>query len=156
MKKFFLSVGLGFMLLAVPGVVRADYYFFVELNGSNEVPPNNEVGYGAAFVTINDNLTKIKVHASFYNLTGPASAAHFHVGDVGVSGPVVLPFQHFPASDHGRYKTKLTAADFQPGGGLQTFDDAIQAFFDGRMYMNIHTAAHPGGEIRGQVYYQGP
>ena len=157
MKRLLLPVVLGFILLAVPSAARADYYFLVDLNGTNETPPNNETGYGAAVVTINDTLTKIKVHASFYGLTGPAIAAHFHVGDVGVAGPVVLPFSNFPAVDSDtRYKITLRAANFQPGGGLQTFDDAIQAFFDGRMYMNIHTNAHPGGEIRGQVYYAGP
>lgn len=157
MKRLLLPVVLGFVLLAVPSAVRADYYFFVELSGANETPPNDEAGYGAAVVIINDQLTKIKVHASFYGLTGPASAAHFHVGNPGTAGPVVLPFSNFPAVDStSKYKTTLKAADFRPGGGLQTFDDAIQAFFEGRMYMNIHTAAHPGGEIRGQVYYAGP
>jgi len=76
---------------------------------------------------------------------------------VGVAGPVVLPLPNFPNSDHARrYKATLTAADFRPGGGLQTFDDAVNAFFNGQMYLNIHTAAYPGGEIRGQVYYYGP
>jgi hypothetical protein len=157
MKRLLLPVVLAFILLAVPSAARADYYFLVDLNGANEAPPNNETGTGAAVVIINDALTKIKVRASFSGLTGPAIAAHFHVGDVGVAGPVVLPFSNFPAVDSDpKYKITLKAADFQPGGGLQTFDDAINAFFAGRMYMNIHTAAHPGGEIRGQVYYYGP
>jgi len=65
MKKLFLPVVLGVLFLAIPGRARADYYFYVNMDGTSETPPNDEVGVGAAVVIINDNLEKIEVHLTF-------------------------------------------------------------------------------------------
>src|SRR5262249_17597379 len=128
----------------------------VGMNGDGEVPPSGEAGVGEALVIINNDMDQILVDVYFDNLTGPASAAHIHVGPADVIGPVVLPFNGFPRDSSGHFTNVFTADDFQPGGGLATFDDLIQAMFNGGTYMNIHTSAHPGGEIRGQVNYFGP
>lgn len=55
MKKRLLPVILGVLFLTVPGAVRVDYYFYVNLDGADETPLNDEVGVGAAVVIINDN-----------------------------------------------------------------------------------------------------
>lgn len=155
MKKLLIPLVVGLALLVVPGVTRADYYFFVSMSGAGEVPPTGEQGFGEALVIINDDLDTITVSIYFDDLTGPATASHIHIGAPDATGPVVLPFAGFPADTDGHYEADLTAADINPSSGF-TFDDLVQALFDGNAYLNIHTMAHPGGEIRGQVGYVGP
>ncbi|MDQ7040404.1 MAG: CHRD domain-containing protein [Rhodothermus sp.] len=75
---------------------------------------------------------------SVEGLTGPIQAAHFHYGAAGVSGPVV----------HGITFSNNTAA----GVWTDLPDSLIVALLLGRLYLNIHTAQYPAGEIRGQVY----
>ena len=156
MKKFLMAVVLGLVFLVVPGAARAELFFFVTMTGDGEVPPSGEAGFGEAIVIVNDDGDQITIDSYFDGLTGPATASHIHVGPPDATGPVVLPFGGFPADTTGHYMAVLTADNFVPGGGLQTFSDLIDAMVNGNTYMNIHTQAHPGGEIRGQVYYQGP
>jgi hypothetical protein len=156
MRKFIVAIVLGIALLAVPGVAHAEFFFYVQMNADGEVPPTGEAGLGESIVIISDDMSQITVDVYFDNLTGPATASHIHVGPPDATGPVVLPFRDYPNVSSGNYSNVFTADDFQPGGGLKTFDDLLQAMFDGNTYMNIHTQAHPGGEIRGQVYYYGP
>ena len=156
MKKLMYSVVLAVAFLAVPAGARADYYFLAFLAGANEVPPRDSPGAGVGLVILSDDFSTMSVLEVFDDLTGPATAAHIHVGDPSISGPVILPFGGFPNDTDGFYMTDLTADNFNPGGGLQTFDDAVQALFDGNLYMNIHTQMFPGGEIRGQLYYYWP
>jgi hypothetical protein len=155
MKKLLIPFVFGFVLLGVPGQVRADSYFFVSMSGAGEVPPNDVPGYGEALVILNDALDTITVSIYFDDLTGPAIAAHIHIGPADGNGPVVLPFANFPADTDGHYEADLTADDINQDSGY-TFDDLVQALFNGNTYMNIHTDAYPGGEIRGQIGYVGP
>jgi hypothetical protein len=153
MKKLMIPVVVGLVLLVVPGLARADYFFFVSLSGANAVPPNDEQGFGEALVILNDALDTITVSLYFDDLTGPATASHIHVGPPDDNGPVVLPFAGFPADTDGHYEADLTAADMAPG---YSFDDLVQDIFNGNAYINIHTDEYPGGEIRGQITYVGP
>ena len=156
MKKLLCPFILVLAFLAAPAAARADYYFVTLLAGANEVPATDSPGAGVGLVILSDDLSTMTVIEVWDDLTGPAIAAHIHVGAPDVSGPVILPFSGFPSASDGFYTTDLTADDFNPGGGLQTFDDAVQALFDGDLYMNIHSRMFPGGEIRGQLYYYGP
>ncbi len=72
------------------------------------------------------------------NLTGPAQAAHIHLGPVGVAGPVVLPL--------------LVPSTGTSVSGTVTLDaKAMADLTAGTLYVNVHTAANPAGEIRGQL-----
>jgi hypothetical protein len=75
--------------------------------------------------------------ATYKDLTGPAVAAHFHnAATPGGNGPPVLPAVVTPS----------------PIKGTATLTDPQIADLNaGKWYFNIHTAAHPGGEVRGQV-----
>jgi hypothetical protein len=114
--------------------------YTANMNGSSEVPPNTTTGTGSATVTIDAN-NKITWNVSFSGLTGPAFAVHIHgPAPVGKNAGVLIWL-----STKGK-----TAAS--PVSGSATFT-AGQAsdLSNGLCYVNVHTKANPGGEIRGQL-----
>jgi hypothetical protein len=80
---------------------------------------------------------KLKFTLKFSHLTGPASAAHIHMGAKGVSGPVIVPLC-------GPCKTTVT-------GTIAVNASVLSAIKKGKAYVNVHTAKYPAGEIRGQL-----
>jgi hypothetical protein len=80
--------------------------------------------------------------------------AHFHVGGPGVAGPTVVNIA-FPAqiSNDYRLSGSATAENLLPRNdqGIRSWQDFEQSLFGGQLYINVHSALNPGGEIRGQV-----
>ncbi len=108
------------------------------LKADLETPPNASKGTGTLVGTY-DPATKTLVYDVMYaDLTGPATAAHFHApATVGKSAAVEIP---------------ITGPLTSPIKGKVTLTDAqVANLTDGMTYFNIHTAANKGGEIRGQV-----
>jgi hypothetical protein len=110
-----------------------------DLKASNEVPPNDSKGTGAVTVTYDTGSKMLSWKGTYSGLTGPATAAHFHAGAPGKNGGVVVPIFAGPKA----------GSPFS-GSKQLTADQAAQ-LESGGWYVNIHTAAHKGGEIRGQV-----
>ncbi len=111
--------------------------FNATMAGAAEVPAKLSNGKGTATATL-DTVTKALTYTVEYsNLSGPATAAHFHgPAEPTANAGVVVPFPT-PAS---------------PIKGSTTLSDAQMAdLMAGRWYANVHTAANPGGEIRGQM-----
>ena len=108
----------------------------VPLSAGNEVPPNASTGSGTAKVDLDGNVVKWSV--SYSGMTGPVTAGHFHgPAMAGANAGVAVPFTGPMAS---------------PITGTATLTDAQVADLKaGKYYVNLHTAANPGGEIRGQV-----
>ena len=111
--------------------------FHATLNGASEVPPNTTGGIGQATATLDTATKAFNYTLTFSGLTGPATAAHFH----GPAGPGVnAP----PAVMIMKLQSPVT--------GSATLTDAqIADLKAGKWYVNVHTAAHGPGEIRGQV-----
>jgi hypothetical protein len=108
----------------------------VPLSSQSEVPPNASGGSGSAKVELDGNVIKWTV--SYSGLTGPVTAGHFHgPAQPGANAGVVLPFAG-PLTSPFTGSATLTQAQV----------DQVKA---GLWYVNLHTAANPGGEIRGQV-----
>jgi hypothetical protein len=106
------------------------------MNASSEVPPTSSSGTGTLTATYDTATKKLSWKGSYTGLTGPATAAHFHLGDPGKNGGVVVPI------------TPSTS----PFEGSATLTDAQAAdMLAGKWYVNVHTEANKGGEIRGQV-----
>ena len=111
--------------------------FMAQLDGASEVPPKQTQGMGELKATL-DPATKVLSYTLTYrDLSGPAVAAHFHgPAAPGANAGVQVPIKP-PAS---------------PAKGTARLTDAqIAELMDGKWYVNVHTKANPGGEIRGQV-----
>ena len=120
---------------------------FVSLSGAQEVPPVTTSGTGNGWVLVSTDLSTLTYYVAYSGLSGPAVAAHIHTGATGVNGGIILPLAVGPSPMVGT----LTATNFTPSGTITTFAEAVAAIQAGNTYVNIHTAAHPGGEIRGQI-----
>ena len=108
----------------------------VPLSAKNEVPPNASTAVGAARVSL-DGMT-VKWTVTYSGTTGPVTAGHFHgPAAAGANAGVVVPFTGSMASPIEGSKT-LT-------------QDQVDQLKAGLWYVNLHTAANPGGELRGQV-----
>jgi len=108
----------------------------VTLSGANEVPPVTTSATGTATVTIRPDHT-VSVTESVSGMT--ATASHIHQGAAGANGPVIVPF------------TKTGDNTFAAPDGAKLTDAQYDAFKAGSLYVNVHSAAHPGGEIRAQL-----
>jgi uncharacterized protein (TIGR03118 family) len=120
--------------------------FISTLNGGNEVPPNTTTGHGVGIVQLAADELSAKVSVYFKNLTGNPAAGHIHgPAPVGMNANVIFPFSGLPASPSG----SLNNFTITPNPTAQQVLDLKNALD----YMNLHTAANPGGEIRGQLFY---
>jgi len=111
--------------------------FKADLKASNEVPPNDSKGSGALTATYDDASKKLSWKGNVTGLSGPATAAHFHAGDPGKNGAVVVPIA---GADKGAFEGSATLTDAQAADMMA-----------GKWYVNVHTAANKGGELRGQL-----
>jgi hypothetical protein len=137
------TVAAGLLALGVAGCANmksssgtANYH--ATLSGSQEVPPRAGGGRGEADVQVNTTTNTLTWKVTYSGLSGPATAGHIHgPAAPGANAGVMIPFSSV-ASSTSQGQAKITPA--------QAAEIAA-----GRTYVNIHTAAAPGGEIRGQL-----
>ena len=108
----------------------------VTLSGSQEVPPVTSTGSGSGTISIKDDKT-VSGSVTIAGVTG--TMAHIHNGAAGKNGPVVVPLS----------KSGDTGWTVPPG--VKLTDAQYAAFKAGDLYVNVHSAQHQGGEIRGQL-----
>lgn len=146
-----LGVGAAGLLVAcAAGPAAADP---VVLSGSAEVPPVTTQASGIADVAIvyikcapvagghsgNDCPTAV---GTVTTAGVPATAVHIHQAAAGQNGPVVVPLKARPGSND-------TIWDVPP---KSTVSQAVyEAWWSGNLYVNVHSAANPNGEIRAQL-----
>jgi hypothetical protein len=118
------------------------------LSGRQEVPPVDTTATGNASVSINTRRTEVTVTVDVTGLTD-ITEAHLHFGPPGSDGPIIFPLAM--SSFTSPLIVTLTQADYLPAVNATTFDAGLVAIEQGNTYVNVHTAAHPDGEIRGQV-----
>jgi len=112
------------------------YMQSVTLSGANEVPPVSTSASGTGTVTVNPDHTVV----AHITVTGmQATASHIHMGAAGANGPVIVPF------------TKTGDNSFSAPAGAKLTDEQYAAFKAGNTYVNVHSDAHKGGEIRAQL-----
>ncbi len=130
--------------------------FGATLKGANETPPVDAKGTGTATFTVSGTSVDYKITAS--GLSGDATAAHIHLGPTTTAGPVVVPFPAKAITNGANGSVTISgsfsSADIKPNPGIKSLDDLLGQMRAGGTYVNIHTAAHPAGEIRGQITQQ--
>ena len=108
----------------------------VTLSGAGEVPPVTTSASGSGDVTIKDDRSvSAKITVTGMN----ATAAHIHEAAAGANGPVIVPFN------------KTADNTFEAPAGAKLTDSQYASYKTGKLYVNVHSAAHPGGEIRAQL-----
>ena len=128
-----------------------------DLKGSNQVPPNQTTGTGALTATYDSTTKRLSWGGSYSGLSGPPTAAHIH-GPAAAGTNARLVFwisENIGQCSQGECRSNsdnkappLTS----PFQGSATLTDAQAAdLMAGLYYVNIHTDAHPRGEIRGQL-----
>lgn len=125
-------------ILATSAAFAQEMKMKADLTGAQQTPPVTTQGKGSAEVNFDPASKKLSWTVTYSGLTGPATAAHFHgPAEAGKNAGVAVPIPNQANS---------------PVTGSATLTDAQAADLQaGRYYVNIHTAANPGGEIRGQV-----
>jgi hypothetical protein len=107
----------------------------LHLTGAQEVPPNDSKAVGSGNIAIDADGN---VHGSVATPTIQGKAAHIHVGAPGQAGPPIITLV---GGDGGTWSVpdgaKLTPAQ-------------VASWKAGNLYVNVHTAEHPGGEVRAQ------
>lgn len=132
-----LWIGLALVTLGLSPATAETYTFTASLNGASEVPPNDTRGTGSLIATYDTTTKRLTWMVTYVGLTGAPFAAHFHgPAGPGQEAPIEVPITIGPSPVQG--STTLTPKQERDLTG-------------GNMYFNIHTHAHPKGEIRGQV-----
>ena len=108
------------------------------LSAASEVPPINSKASGEADVRVNVKDYKLSWTIKYSDLSGIVTGAHFHGPAIaGVNADVVVPISG-DLSSPIKGEATLTA-------------EQTAELLEGKWYLNLHTATHPDGEIRGQV-----
>lgn len=115
----------------------------VEVSAAEVFPRTNSSATGTGQLTFNLVTGAVTGGVTLDGIV--ATLAHIHSGIAGTDGPVIVDFVQ-SGTDANRW-------DVESGGALTA--DQVDALLAGQLYVNVHSAAHPGGEIRGQIKPQG-
>jgi hypothetical protein len=123
--------------LSAPALAETLHYH-ADMKGASEVPPNTTAGTGTLDLTVDTDTKAADYTLVWSGLTGPATAAHIHgPAEQGKNAGVEIGFGKDPVS---------------PVKGTATLTDTqLKDLKAGLFYVNVHTAANPKGETRGQV-----
>ena len=139
LRRTLLATALAAAFVTSASAATAD--FTAKLSGHSEIPKTDSKGTGKLDATFDTASKELKYTLTFDGLSGPATPAHFHgPATRGQSGGVIAPIG-------GANPTSPVS------GSVTLTEDQAKALRSGKIYVNVHTAADPGGEIRGQVLH---
>lgn len=107
----------------------------ITLSGDQEAPPVNSAAKGSGTITVNEDKS-ISGSVKTSGLNG--NAAHIHEGAPGNSGPVLISL-------------KKSGDTWSVPPGTKLTDKQYESYQAGNLYVNVHSAKHKDGEIRGQI-----
>jgi hypothetical protein len=119
----------------------------------------NTGAFGDATIVVDLGARTINYNVRVFNLPSGATASHIHVGAVKTAGPIVVNFAPpVTASNDFGFSGTVRDADFllRPEVGIRSAEDTFQAILGGNAYVNVHSSANPGGEVRGQLTVSAP
>ena len=149
-----LAIAAVFSLLFSAQAQAQTFTFTADLSGANEVPGVVTGSGGTATLTLNVTARTISWVIDVFNLPTGVTASHIHAGGPGVNGPVVINFNPVAnTSNDFRISGSANLSELVPRAaqGIGSADDFIQMMLNEEAYVNVHSQANPGGEIRGPV-----
>lgn len=153
----------GLLVASLAGASGGKKTFKANLDSYNEVPAVSSNGFGLLRIVVDDDAQTISYQLSYGGLNATATAAHIHLGQRDVNGGVSAFLcggggkPACPAGTGGEESVSGTIAMADvigpSGQGIAAgeFDELTRAIRAGVTYGNVHTTAHPGGEIRDQL-----
>jgi CHRD domain len=135
-RLFWAGVGTAAIVLAGCASMYPGSGMSLSLSGANEVPPVSTSASGSGSFTVGMDKS---VSGSVTTSGVAGTAAHIHIGAAGKNGPVAVPL------------TKTSDATWSAPAGAKFTDEQYQAYKAGDTYVNVHSAANKGGEIRAQL-----
>lgn len=117
--------------------LETDWSFTAWVNGAQQVPTHSTSAYGMVVFNLNKDNSSIEYKGVFDGLSGAVTGIHLHSGAKGATGGVVLDLA-------SNYSNGVLMGQADPSSFLADL-------MAGNIYINVHTAANPGGEIRGQL-----
>lgn len=124
------------LVLFPPYARAATMEVTVNLSGGQEVPPVKTLAQGEGTLKVGDDGS---VSGTITTTNLAATMAHIHQAPAGENGGVVVPLER-----SGKDGWAVPA-------GAQLTAEQLESFKAGNMYINVHSEAHPGGEVRGQI-----
>jgi hypothetical protein len=124
------------LALALAGATLAAYAADVRLTGDQEVPPVKTPASGSGTITVMDDGS-VSGTVTTTGMTG--TMAHIHAGAPGTNGPVIIPL------------TKSGDSTWNVPQGAKLNAEQMARYKAGELYVNVHTEANKGGEVRAQL-----
>jgi len=121
-----------------------NYLAKLDMAQAGNINPPDTTPAGVGSFNLSQDNTKLEVNVLANELTGSITNAHLHYGAPGVSGPPIVPLSQFRVGNSYKGVYDLTTL-----GSPSAFLDSLR---QGKVYVNVHTSKHPGGEIRGQLW----
>jgi len=124
------------------------------LSGGSEAPTAVNTGaHGKAVITIDPASGEVTWVIDVFNFPSGLTASHIHVGASGTAGPVVIDFAPQIIGVSGPFQLSGSTKNFtaRPAQGIRSMEEMMIAIAAGNAYVNVHSQANPGGEIRGQL-----
>ncbi len=135
-RALWIMLGVVVTLVATGVGVASAVDVKVTLSGGQEVPPVTTSAAGSGTITVAADQS---ISGSIKTTGVKGTAAHIHRSPAGTNGEVIVTL------------TKAGEDGWAVGPGAKLLDIDYQAFKDGNLYINVHSAANPNGEIRGQI-----
>ena len=141
MRLRYAALLLAVVSLAFTSPAQADTGFAATIDAAQEVPTNASPGTGSATLVLNNAQTSLSYSVTYTGLTSNRTNAHIHgPAPAGVNAGVLHGLQNQTGTTSGS------------ANGVWAIPAAnVTHLFNGQLYINIHSANFPGGEIRGQI-----
>lgn len=133
--------------------VKDEDKFEAKLSGQEETQPVTTQAEGEAEFELTGDGTALEFKLSVSGLMDP-QAAHIHMAPAGSDGPVIVTLLATPVAgevDGLLAEGIITVDDLEGQMAGMSLNDLLAEFKAGNTYVNVHTAAYPEGEIRGQI-----
>ena len=126
--------------------------FDADLTTEAEVQPTAVTSQARGFARARGiDGQRLRIRAVAMGLTGPITGAHLHLGAEGTNGPVVVDLTSGVAGNGSALSFVANAADLAGPLAGTSFTDFLGEVAAGNVYLNLHSAQFPAGEIRGQL-----